>query len=537
MEIPMRAPTAPTLLLLLLAAVSCERPKSEVPSPVPVASAVPTPEPSAEVAAPTEQYVTLPEAEREKPPPAGVAPDWHFPQVVSKTLTNGLSVDLAQRSSLPLVEIQLVLLSGTATDGSQPGVSVLAGEMLKVGGSAGRPSQKVLDEIESLGATLHVLTSRDSTTLSLAVTSDRLNEALNLLSQVVLRPNFDATEFRKLRQRELDRVRSQALGNPGWAVNMVLYRELYAVPGGHPYAHVDALPSELERRTLWQAKQWYKQHFTPKNARLVLAGDVTAERAEEVAKQYFGSWQGGNAPRLVGKVPEAKKALEVYLVDRPSSPQAEVALAFLGPERKSADWPAVKVANQVLGGGVSGRLFLDVREQQSLAYSTYSSVGEVAHGPGPLVLKAGTQTAKAGLALKALFDHATRLASNPPSEAEQQVATRYLADVFLLQMETVESLASMTARLDVMGLKPGYYDEYRAALRDVSAEQAEQAFARYAKPNTGLAVVAGDAQRLQEPLSHFGPVVVLDPANDFKVVRKLEHNPEAPIELPRIDGT
>src|SRR5207244_8025744 len=108
----------------------------------------------------------------------------------------------------------------------------------------------------------------------------------------------------------------------------------------------------------------------------------------------------------------------------------------LGPARKDDTWTAVKVANQILGGGVSGRLFLDVREKRSLAYNTRSSVGELARGPAPITAYAGTQTAKTGLAVQALLDNLKRISTEPASNDELNTARRYLADVFAVRMET-----------------------------------------------------------------------------------------------------
>jgi predicted Zn-dependent peptidase len=197
----------------------------------------------------------------------------------------------------------------------------------------------------------------------------------------------------------------------------------------------------------------------------------------------------------------------------------------------------MRVANQVLGGGASGRLFADVREKQSLAYSAYSTVEEVATGPCPVQLRAGTQTAKVGLTLKALLDHAARMASAPPSAEETALATRYLSDVFLVNVESVGDVASLVARLGIFGLPDDYYDRYRETVRAMDAARAQSAFSRYVRADQGLVVVAGDAERLEKPLSHFGDVEVVDPDADFKTVRKTPRDPAAPIELDRIDGT
>lgn len=520
------------LPIALALCLACGGPNEPASPPAPA----PAPSPAASVDGDGyDQYETLPPEQREAPPPEAPTPTWSFPDIVESKLDNQLTLQVVERHTLPLVQIKLLFGSGQATDRGKPGLAVLSGEMLKVGGTGQYTSRQLLNRVESLGTSLTVITSRDSTSLTLSVTSDRFEEALELLGLVVREPRFDDKEFGKLRRREVDRVASSAKSDPGWAGSMVLYDRLFGE--AHPYSDFDATPAELEKRALWEVKQWVKTHLTPENAALLVVGDVTPERAQKGALAAFRGFRGKAPAPLVLPTPERPQALQIVLVDRPKSSQADVRLATLGPERSSDDWAALRVANQVLGGGAAGRLFQDVREKQSLAYSAYSGLEEVAAGPCPIVLRAGTQTAKAGLTLKALIDHAARLSTTPPSAAETSVASHYLSDVFLVSVESVGDVANLAARLTIFGLDHDYYDRYREAVRTMDANRAQAAFAKYVAPGVGLAVVAGDAERLAIPLSHFGSVEIVDPDDGFKTKKTVPHDPAAAIELERIDGT
>ena len=444
---------------------------------------------------------------------------------------------LVSRSTIPLVDLQVVLRSGQATDNGKPGVAVIAGEMLKVGGTGKWTSRELLERVEALGSHLEIVTQRDATTVSLSVTANQFDEAMKLLSSVVLEPAFNVAEFNKLKRREMDRVESAARSDAGWATNMVLYQKLFGASGQHPYASYDATAAQIDKITLADAKKWYSQHFVPPNAALVVAGAVPPEVLSKSAATHFGKWRGVAPKPLAVPEVELDQGLRIYLVDRPKSPQAEVVLASLGPARKSDTYPIIKVANQVLGGGVAGRLFQDVREQRSLAYSTYSSVDEVVNGPEPLLLRAGTQTAKAGLTLQALLEHAQKIGATPLTASELESARRYLTDVFLLRTETVGALGQMAGSLWLHGLPNDYFETYRDLVRKTDVAQVQTAATRYFTPNRSIAVVAGDAARLAEPLSHFGEVVVIDADKGFVQRKVVPQNPDAPIELERLDGT
>lgn len=485
------------------------------------------------------EYQTLPPEQREQPPATSPAPAWSFPTIHDAALPNGLRVKTVERRTLPLVQLTLVIRSGQATDGAKPGLALLAGEMLKVGGTHEWTSAQLLDRIESLGSELNVITSRDSTTISLGVTSDRFDQAIDLLGLVVQKPRFSDSEFRKLAQREADRVASHARTNAGWAASMALFRELYRSASGnsHPYATFDATPEQIRKLALWEVKNWVQTHVSPKNATLVVAGDVPSQRVAEGAQRALGRWQGQLVVKPAVPTPQIETGGRIFLVHRPKSSQAELRLALFGPAHQDEDYVAARVANQVLGGGVAGRLFLDVREKRSLAYSTHSSLERVAHGPQPFILQAGTQTAKAGLTLRALLEHASGMTARAPNEQETSIASRFLADTFLLRMESVGSLGSMVAALATFDLPNDYYDRYREAVARTTAADVARVGERTFGQGRWLIVVAGDADRLGTPLSHFGPVTVLDPNAQFKTIRELPHDPTANIELDRVDGT
>ncbi|HXK18588.1 MAG TPA: insulinase family protein, partial [Polyangiaceae bacterium] len=198
--------------------------------------------------------------------------------------------------------------------------------------------------------------------------------------------------------------------------------------------------------------------------------------------------------------------------------------------RQTPDWPSLAVLNQVLGGGVSGRLFLDVREKRSLAYSTGSSLEEPAHSPVPIVLSAGTQTNKAPQTVQALLDNLERMGNSPPTPAEIETASRYLSDSFLFKTETAGALADMTAKLSVLSLADDYFDEYRKAVRSIDGPGASAKAGKFFANDHIVIVVAGDAEKLAQRLTHFAKVIVVDPQKAFAPGKMWPMNAAQPLD-------
>jgi zinc protease len=490
--------------LLACSVIACGGAPAPAPqAPKPVASSAPVAPPA-------------PKDPLAEPPPSGITPSASFPSIARRTLSNGLELAVISRKSLPIVELRLLFRSGTSSDGAKAGLAGVAGELTKAGGAGPWNAQQLLERAESLGADLNVLTDRDSTRISLGVTTADVAPALDIISAVATKPRFDPTEFNKLRTREAEGASAAAKSSAGYAAAMVLYRELFYSPtSNHPYARYAALPEELQKLTLADCKAWHQQHMTPKNAVLLASGDIDIDELAKQAERAFAGWKGEKPEplRFSDPMPDAEQHL--YLVNRPGSGQAQVMVARLGPTRQAADFPSLAVLNQVLGGGVAGRLFLDVREKRSLAYSTGSSVEETAHSPMPIVLSAGTQTAKAPQAVQALLENLERLGKTPPTPAEIEIASRYLSDSFLFRTETAGALADMTAKLSVLSLPDSYYDDYRKAVRTIDGQKAMAGAGKYFTTDRTIIVVAGDAEKLTKRLTHFAKVQIIEPQKGF----------------------
>lgn len=452
------------------------------------------------------------------PPPSGVAKESPFPAVHRTTLANGMGVDVVTSAALPIVHLRVLVRAGSGSGGI-PGVGELTARMLKDGGTRALASADLLRRIETMGASLGVSVDQDRTVLSLAVTKDQLPEAVSLLAQIVREPRFDEGELRKLRARSSDAAEDTARSSGSWTATWLVFRELFG-DAGHPYGTYGLLPSQIAQIDGSKVREFHRRFYVPRSTTLVLAGDVEATTAQKLAETSFGAWQGG-APPAVAPAPPRALARRVVVAHRPKSVQSDVYVAMVAPERRSPAWASLRVANQVLGGGVASRLFTDVREQRSLAYRTSAQILELAHGPQPLVLYAGTETGKTALAVSGLLENAARMTSAPPTSAETETARRYLSDVFSVRMETIGAIADMVVAEESLGLPHGYWDTYRKELRATTADAAARAAKALYSPETALVVVAGDADVVGPPLASFGEVTVVDPEKEFKVMRTL----------------
>jgi zinc protease len=455
-------------------------------------------------------------------PASGVTKESPFPHVARFTLANGLTVAVVTAHALPVVQARLLVRAGSG-DGPTPSVATLTGDMLKAGGTRALSSGDLLRRIETLGADLTIGTDLDSTVLAMPLTKEQLGDGLSLLSQVVREPRFDEGELRKLKARATDEAQDEARSNGQWMALHLVFRELF--PERSAYAFYGSLPSQIAKVDGASVRDFHRRFYVPKNAELVLAGDLDEAEAKALAERHFGAWTGAEPPKVTRAAPRPPSKLRVLLAHRPKSVQSDVYVATLAPPRKSEGWAAVRVANQVLGGGMASRLFTDVRERRGLAYTTNAQAFELASGEQPILTYAGTETGKTAVAASALLESLEQMSTSPPTSSEIEIARGYVSDVFAIRMETIGSIADMVVTQDEFGLPDGYWDAYRKQLRATDSSQVETAAKKLYMLEKALVVVAGDADIIAPELAKLGDVTVVDPEKEFKTMRTI---PQAP---------
>ncbi len=506
--------------ILLLAALS------GVASFLACTTATPPPVEAPEPSPVEEEPAPEPVAEREPPPESGPARDVAFPPIVRATLANGLELNTVRSEQLPVVHLRLVVRSGGETDpASLPGLSSVVADMLQEG-TTRRSSAQLAEAIEFLGADLWTGADEENVHLVFRALSDHLDEAMELLAEVALRPAFAQGELDKLERRELDRLALQTK-QPNYLGRRALFARLY---GSHPYGRVDTTPEALRAMKRTDLQRWHRTHFVPANAFLVAVGDVTPERIQQAAERAFGRWRGrAPATTELPSLPE-RRAREVVLVDRPGAVQSVIFLGNPAVTRRDEDWVPLMVANQVLGGSAASRLFMDLRERRSLTYGAYSQVGERV-GVSPFVAWAAVRTEVTEEAMTAFFENLDAIVTVPPSAAEVANAQRYLSDSFPLQIDTPAKVAGLVADLRIFGLPDDYWDGYRTSIREVDENEALEAARRHVRPGEMLVVVVGDAAQIAEPLRAWGPVIVTDESGNEK--QRLDAVSAAEVEAGR----
>jgi len=434
--------------------------------------------------------------DRTHPPAPGPPPALTLPQIQKRQLSNGLPVWIVEQHKVPVAQVNLVVLSGTASDpAGKFGIASLTAAMLEQGAGS-RSALELADAIDYLGADISAGAATDSIAVRLHVPVARLADAVPLMADVALRPTFPKDELERQRQQRLTSI-IQARDDPSTIATIGFSRVLYG--RGHRYGTPGSGTAEtLKAFTVDDLRAFYAAAFRPTNATLVAVGDVTADKLVPQLESSFGGWKApATATGTTEKLPpvEQPAAREVMLIDKPGSPQTQIRIGWIGVARSTSDYFPILVMNTILGGSFSSRLNMNLREKHGYTYGASSSF-DMRASAGPFSAGAGVQTDKTGEALKEFFNELDAILKPVPAD-ELARAKNYVALRFPSGFETTGDVSRRLEDAVVYKLPDDYFSKYVSNVQAMTAADVQRVAQKYIQPNRFVVVVVGDRQQIE----------------------------------------
>jgi zinc protease len=424
------------------------------------------------------------------------------PPVLRHTLRNGLEVCIVEQQVLPVVDVRLVMRAGAVHNApDRAGCAFLAADMLDEGTEL-RGAPEIADTIELLGASLVSRASWDSSAVVLHVLEPRLMPALELLAETASRPAFASAEFERVRDERLAAI-LQERADPHTFASQAFARSLYGAD--HPFGYpVGGSGSTVERVAADDARAFHMRYFTPRNAVLIIVGDVRANELVPALDALFGDWTACAAAASPGRPAEAPaRDRTIHIVHRPGAPQSELRIGHAGPPRRTPDYFPLHVANTVLGGSFSSRLNMLLREEKAYTYGAGSGFAFRADG-GPFVVSTAVATAATADAVVCTVGELQRLRREVVDEVELERAKSYIVLGLPRTFETTGDIAEHVTEVALYDLGWDYFDRYAAQVGAVGAESVHAAVRKWIRPDELSIVVVGDATRIRADLEATG---------------------------------
>ncbi|KQQ87313.1 pitrilysin family protein [Massilia sp. Leaf139] len=448
------------------------------------------------------------EAWRAQMPKAGRAPRLKLPQGESFTLANGLTVIHHYNPALPLVSAELVVRSGS--DANPPGLPGLAGftAQMLMEGTATRSAPRIADEIAQLGAFMDADSSTGGSSVSLLSLRANFDAALAIMADVVQNPAFPSAEVERQRASRLGELMQQR-DEPELIAALAAGGALFGPRHPYGYGQLGTEPA-IRAVTRDDLSGFWRRHYVPGNAALVVAGDISRDELKALAEARFLGWKSAPVPPLLPGAPVTTKA-RVVLVDQPGAGQTALRLTSLAAERKTPLYPALEVMNAAFGGLFTSRINQNLREEKGYTYGVYSGF-RYDRTPGPFIIAGSVRANVTGASVSELLKEAQAMIDRPLDP--QELAGARNAELLSLpnRFETNADISASLAETFVFDLPLDYYSQLPAKLAAVTALDVQAAAKRYLDPARLTVVAVGERKKIAPQLDKLklGPVEVRD---------------------------
>ncbi len=437
-----------------------------------------------------------------------------LPKPQETTLKNGLRVVMLENHRVPTFSMQMVVMSGGLSDPAEMrGLAGATAALLREG-TAKHTSKEIAEQLDTIGGTLGAGSGLSTFTSNVTASGlvENFDQMLDLFAEVIRTPRFSADEVERFKTRTAfgqQGLRSQANFLAQERFNQVIY-------GTHPAAFLVPPIDAIKKITSADLTRFHDENYLPNNSMLAIVGDVTLKEILPKIERAFGDWKSGTAPKTTIPSVPAQGASKIYLINRPGSVQTVFNIGTLAIERTDPDYAAMVVMNRILGGGGSSRLFLNIREDKSYAYSVGSSFNASKYR-GAFLASSPVRTEVTEGALREFMNEFKRIRDQQVSPTELENAKRSIEGGFALSLENPQLLLTNIITQKLYDLPANYWDTYPQTVEAITADDVQRVARKYIDLDHLQIVAVGDAAKMREALAKFGTVEEFD--SDGKPVR------------------
>jgi zinc protease len=345
-------------------------------------------------------------------------------------------------------------------------------------GTAKNDKQEFSKKLEKLGVSIRINADAHHIKISFKCLTKDADVVIGLLAEELREPLFDDKEFRNLKKQLIGNYQ-QSASNPKTKGTIALSQVMY--PKGHPNysTSIEEAIEYIENATIKDLKTFHKSYFGTKGMHCVVVGDVNAQELNKSLKTYFGGWSKG----IVSGVEEVKvekvssKSMVISILKKPS---AELFIGqYTGLKKSDDDYLAFYVANNILGGGFSGRLMQTVRDNDGLTYNISSRHSSDIFTGGYWYINASFNPSLFQKGLDATMIQVHKWAKDGVSQDEMNAVKSKLIGSFKVGMATTTGVALTILSFLERGLEPSYIDQYSKDIELVNLKQVNKSIKKY----------------------------------------------------------
>lgn len=451
-------------------------------------------------------------ADRSAVPETSAFPEVKFAKFERDFLKNGMELIVANRSAVPVVNIEMSLDAGYASDQfGELGTSSLAMTMLDEG-TKSRSALEISDELARLGARFNAGSGIDSSTVGISALKENLDPSLDIFADIVLNPAFPDKELERLRRMRIAQIQQEKTRPVGLAIRVfpkLLYGE------GHAYSMPltgSGTEESVKRITRDSLVNYHHTWFRPNNATMIVVGDTSMAEIKPKLERLFRKWEPGTTPTKNIADVSLRDKQQVYIIDRPGSEQSIIIAGNIAPAVGDGNEIAIETMNEIIGGTFTSRINMNLREDKSWAYGAFTLLLET-KGQRPFIAYAPVQTDKTMESMAEIKRELVEYLGDSPATDEEINKIKSSNTLSLPgRWETASAVLRDIGEIVTYDLPDDYWDTYADNVRNVSGKQIGEAADAVIKPENLIWVIVGDRAKIEPRVRELelGDITLLD---------------------------
>ena len=427
-------------------------------------------------------FTSIAQIDRSKMPEPGPAPKVKLGESKKFILKNGLTVIMVENHKLPRASVNLTIDNYPSFEGDKAGVSSMMGSLLGRG-TTNISKDEFNERVDYLGAYL----SFSSGGAYGASLKKYFPEILELMADGVKNSQFTQEEFEKEQKITLDGIKSNEK-----SVTSAARRVENALTYGKEHPFGEFITKETVKNiTLKDVENRYKNYYKPNNAYLIIIGDINPKKIKKMVKKLFSDWKSGSIHEYTMPKVNNVETTEIDFIKMDNAVQSEIAVVnSLDLTLGDKDYYAALLANQILGGGGTARLFQNLREDKAYTYGSYSRVRQSRY-VGTFKATASVRNMVTDSSVVEIQKEINKIRYQKVSEQDLRDAKELYIGNFVMEVQKPATAARYALNRELYNLPEDYYETYLEKINAVTINDLQDAAIKYFKGDKARIIITG----------------------------------------------
>lgn len=458
--------------------------------------------------------------DRSKQPQPGPAPKISIDEPSEFVLDNGLKVLIVENNKLPRVSFSLTIDNKPVSEGKKAGMKTILSGMLG-NGTKNIPKDEFNEEVDFLGANIG-FGYKSGYASSLSKYAKRIIE---LMADAAINPLLTEEEFNRQKEQLLTGLKTQEKD-----VSSISGRVGSALSYGKNHPSGEFTTEEtVNNISFGDVVAFYETQFNPDNAYLVVVGDIDYGIVREEINKRFGAWKKSlDATTTVPKVSPSAQYKQINFIDMPNAVQSDIRVTNnVDLKMKDDNYHAALITNYILGGGSSGYLYQNLREDKGYTYGAYSGIGTSRYGASRFSATAQVRNEVTDSSVVEMIKEIDRIKTEPVDAEDLKLAKAKYVGKFVMDLEKPQTIANYALNIKLNDLPKDFYTTYLQKINAVTADDVKRVANAYMKTENARVIVVGKGSEVLENLEKTGI-----PIKYYDTYANPSEKPNYDVEMP-----